>query len=320
MLSIDLRLKLRHWFKKYRKIAFIAIIVWGAIFIINKYLGDYKMPEIPNTTYTPSVSVLDSTDKAPTKVQTTAEEMIEQYVKYCNEGNYHKAFLMLSEDCQKYEFNNDVEQFAKYVLVKMPNRRQHSIQNYSNYNDYYVYEVKYIDDILATGLTNQTYMYSTEKILFKKVSGGKYEMAVGNFVSYDDINSVSENEYLKVDIQDRIVRYSIETYTVKFTNRTDSTVVVSDNLQQNEVNLVLPGEYRARMNSDTRIILSPGESQTAELIFEKFADDGDKSQALLFGTIRVIENYKGVDGTDEEQKAEIDGAIAKFSMQVPVSK
>ena len=163
-------------------------------------------------------------------------------------------------------------------------------------------------------------MYSTEKIIFKKVSGGKYEMAVGNFISYDDINSISENEYLKIDIQERIVRYSIETYTVKFTNRTDSTVVVSDNLQNNEVNLVLTGEYRARMNSDTRIVLGPEESKTVSLIFEKFADDGDKTQALLFGTIRVIEDYKGVDGTKEEQNIEIDNAIAKFSMQVPVVK
>ena len=320
MVSIDLRLKLRHLFKKYRKIAFVVLIIWGSIFIINRYLGEYQLPQLPNTTYTPSVSVLDSSDNAPTQVQTTAEEMIDQYVKYCNEGNYHKAFLMLSEDCQKYEFNNDLEAFTQYVLVKMPTRRQHSIQNYSNYDDYYIYEVKYIDDILATGLTNQVYMYSTEKIIFKKVSGGKYEMAVGNFISYDDINSISENEYLKIDIQERMVRYSIETYTVKFTNRTDSTVVVSDNLQNNEVNLVLTGEYRARMNSDTRIVLGPEETKTVSLIFEKFADDGDKAQALLFGTIRVIEDYKGVDGTKEEQNIEIDNAIAKFSMQVPVVK
>ena len=119
MVSIDLRLKLRHLFKKYRKIAFVVLIVWGSIFIINRYLGEYQLPQLPNTTYTPSVSVLDSSDNAPTQVQTTAEEMIDQYVKYCNEGNYHKAFLMLSEDCQKYEFNNDLEAFTQYVLVKI---------------------------------------------------------------------------------------------------------------------------------------------------------------------------------------------------------
>ena len=225
---------------------------------------------------------------------------------------------MLSEDCKKYGFNNDVEEFAVHVLTKMPTKKQYSIQNYSNYGNYFVYEIKYIDDILATGLTNQVYQYSTEKIMFTKNSEGTYDMTTGNFISYDNISSVSENEYLKVDIKNRITRYSTETYEVKFTNRTDSTVVVADTLQNNEVNLVLTNEYRTMNNLDNRIILEPGASKTFYLTFTKFADDGDKSQSILFGTIRVIENYKGESGTEEEQKAEIDSAIAKFSMQVPV--
>lgn len=318
MVSIDLRLKIRHLFKKYKKIVFVVAVIWAIIFIINTFLKDYQVEDVPNTTYTPSVSVLDETSSAPKKVQTTAEEMIEEYVGYCNEGNYHKAFNMLSEDCQLYAYDNDVEQFARHVLSKMITRKEYSIQNYSNYGKYYIYEVKYIDNILATGLTNQTYQYTTEKIVFTKNSDGTYDMATGNFISYDKINSVTENEYLKIDIQDRITMYSIEKYNVKFTNRTDSTVVVSDTLQSDEVNLVLPGEYRSLDNSDLTIILKPGESKTITLIFPKFADDGDESQSILFAAIRVIENYKGVDGSTEEQQAEIDNAIAKFSMQVPV--
>ena len=151
-----------------------------------------------------------------------------------------------------------------------------------------------------------------------KENGDSYDMATGNFISYDKINSVAENEYLKIDIKDRVVRYSLETYTVKFTNRTDSTVVVADNLQDNEVNLTLSGEYRAMENVDTRIILAPEESLTVDIMFTKFADDGEDSESILFGTVRVIENYKGENGTEEEQQAEIDSAIAKFSMQVPV--
>lgn len=318
MVSIDFRLKLRHWFRKHKKIVFIVLIVWGVIFLINKFLKDYTPEVSPNTTYNPTVSVLDKSSSVPNKVQENAEEMIEEYVGYCNEGHYQKAFNLLSEDCKTYAFYNDIDTFATYVLTKMPTRKQYSIQNYSNYEDKYIYEIKYIDDILATGLTNQTYKYTTEKIIFTKNSNGTYDMATGNFISHDAINSVSENEYLKVDIIDRITRYSVETYQVKFTNRTDSTVVIADTLQNNEVNLALTGEYRNLSNVDTRIILGPEQSETFYLSFEKFADDGDVSQSILFGTVRVIENYKGVDGTEEEQKAEIDNAIAKFSLQVPI--
>lgn len=315
----SIRLKLRHWFRKYKSIIFLVVVIWGVIFIINKFLTNYDKIEIPTTTRQPNVTVMDSTEKAPSVVQKTAEKMIKEYVDYCNEGNYQKAFNMLSEDCKKYAFNNDVEEFARYVLIKIPNPREYSIQDYSNYGKFYVYEVKYIDDILATGLTNQEYTYATEKIVFTKNSQGVYDMATGNFISHDEINSVAENEYLKIDIKERIKKYSLEIYQVKFTNRTDSTVVIQDNIENGEVNLVLSGEYRSLDNPDRTIILEPNGEKTVTLAFKKFADDRDDSVGILFSSIRVIENYKGVNGTEDERKAEIDNALAKFSMQVPVN-
>lgn len=314
----ELRLKIRHWFKKYGKITFIVAIVFITVFILNRYLMTADDIKIPETTYNPSVSILKDGNVAPKKIQETAEKMIDEYVGYCNEGNYKKAFNMLSSDCQKYEFNDNVVEFAEYVLTKMPTPKVHSIQNYSIYKKYYIYEVKYIDDILASGLTNQTYNYSTEKITFTKNNDGSYNMLVGNFISYDKINNISENEYIKVDVMDRLVNYSTEIYNVKFTNRTDSTVVVADNIEGNEIGLALPQEYRNKKNTNDTIILGPGESETHELVFTKFFDDGDDSKSILFSSIRVIENYKGEDGTEEEQRQEIDNAIAKFSVEVPV--
>ena len=314
----DFRLKLRHWFRKHGKIVFIVLVAFGIIFVINRYLMYTDDIKVPKTTYDPSVSIMKDGSSAPSKVQKTAETMIEEYVGYCNEGNYQKAFNMLSDDCQNYGFDNDIEKFASHVLKKMLTPKTYSIQNYSNYKNYYIYEVKYIDDILATGLTNQTYNYSTEKITFTKNKDGSYNMLVGNFINYDKINNISENDYLKVDVIDRIVDYSVEIYKVKFTNRTDSTVVVSDKIEKDEIMLKLPQEYRSLINVNDTVILEPGESKIIDLEFTKFFDDGDTSQSLIFSSIRVIENYKGEAGTEEEQKSEIDNAIAKFSVEIPV--
>lgn len=313
----EFRLKIRHWFRKYGRIVLIVIVVVAIIFAINKYLMLTDDITVPETTYTPDVSVMDTSSEAPSAVQSAAEKKIEEYVGYCNEGNYQKAFNMLSEDCRKYAFDNSVSNFADYVLVKMLTPKKYSIQNYSNYKGYYIYEVKYIDDILSTGLTNQSYNYSTEKIIFKR-NGNDFDMAVGNYVNYEEIKNVLENDYLKIDVIDKLTRYSIETYKVKFTNRTDSTVVISDNLVSDEIKLVLPQEYRSLENTNDIIILSPGETRTMNLSFTKFFDDGDVSQGLLFTSVRVIENYKGADGTLEEQKNEIDNAIAKFSVEIPL--
>ena len=315
---IDFRLKIRHWFRKYGKVAFTIILAIVIVFILNRYLIYNDDIKVPETTYNPNVSVIKNSSSVPNKVQETAEKMIDEYVEYCNDGNYQKAFNMLSEDCRKYGFDDDVELFAKHVLTKMLTPKKYSIQNYSNYKNYYIYEVKYIDDILATGLTNQEYNFATEKITFTKNKDGSYNMLVGNFINYSRINNISENEYLKIDVIDRITNYSTETYKVKFSNRTDSTVVIADNFGGNEVRLVLPQEYRNLNNAYETIILAPGGSKTCDLVFQKFFDDGDDSQALNFSAVRVIENYKGEYDTEEEAKNEIDNAIAKFSVEIPV--
>lgn len=318
-LPIELRLKIRHWIKKYGKILFFIIIVWISIFIINKFLGDYQAEQVPNTTKTPQVAVMSTNEKVSKKVQTSAEEFIESYVDACNQGKYQKAFAMISENCRKYEFNDDVEKFAKYVLEKMPTPKKYSIQSYSNTQGYYIYEVKYFDDMLATGLTNSEYNFTTEKMVLKKNSKGSFDIAVGNFIEYKDINSVAENDYLKIDVKNCMVRYSTQTYEVKLTNRTDYTIVVADNYIEDEISLALSGEYRGTESGKT-IVLQPEGSLTVKLGFMKFVDDNDEAQSLLFSNIRVLEEYAGVTSSNDVKKAEIEKAIDKFSMNVPVKK
>lgn len=319
-LPIEVRLKIRHWFKKYGKILFFIVIVWSVIFIVNNFLGDYGKEEVPNTTQTPQVSVMSESEKVSNKVQTSAEDFIESYVEACNQGKYQKAFAMLSENCRKYEFNDREVEFANHVLEKMPTPKKYSIQNYSNTKGYYIYEVKYFDDMLATGLTNSEYNFTTEKIVLKKNSKGSFDIAVGNFIEYKDINRVAENEYLKIDIKNCMVRYSTETYDIQLTNRSDYTIVVADNYQEDEVALVLSGEYRGTESSNTRIVLAPEESITVKLGFMKFIDDNDETQSILFGNIRVLEEYAGMGSSQDTKKAEIEKAIDKFSMNIPVNK
>lgn len=321
----EFRLKLRHFLKKYQKLILVVIILWGLIFLLNLYLRNRIVEPVPSTTFEPHVSVINSAVSTPKHMQTTIEDMIEEYVGYCNEGNYQKAFNMLSEDCRKYEFDDDVQKFRKHVLVKMPTPKKYSIQDYSNTKygkqKVYVYEIKYTDDLLATGLTNSTYTFTSEKITFYEDDNKEMQMNVGNYIYHEDIKSISENEYLKIDVMQKVVNYSIETYEVKFTNRSNYTVVISDGVENDEIMLALPNETR-KVAGTPNVVLRPQESTTLKFTFSKFVDDGDISQSLVFSSIRVMEKYSGVnDNVDDSViQSEIDNAISKFSMEVKVSE
>ncbi len=321
----EFRLKLRHFFKKYQKLILVIIILWGLIFLLNLYLRNRVVEPVPSTTFEPHVSVIESSSSTPKRMQTTIEDMIEEYVGYCNEGNYQKAFNMLSEDCRKYEFNDDIQEFRTHVLVKMPTPKKYSIQDYSNtkYGNkrVYIYEIKYTDDLLATGLTNTTYTFTSEKLTFYEDENNQMQMNAGNYIYHEDVKSISENEYLKIDVIQKTVNYSIETYEVKFTNRSNYTVVISDGAETDEIVLSLPSEVR-KAAEIAKVVLGPQETTTMKFTFPKFVDDGDISQSLVFSSIRVMEKYSGVgeDIDDSVIKSEIDNAISKFSMEVKVSE
>ncbi len=320
----ELRLRFRHWVRKYRKVIFVVFVIWGLVFLINLYMRNRKIEPVPTTTKEPHTAVIDQTSSTPKSIQTPIEDMLKEYIGYCNEGNYQKAFNMLSEDCRSYEFDNDVEKFMSHVLVKMPTPKKYSIQNYSNttYGNkkIYIYEVKYTDDLLATGLTNTTYAYTSEKFTFYEDDNDQLQMNAGDYIYHSDIKSISENEYLKIDVVDKVVNYSIEQYEIKFTNRSNYTIVIADGVETDEVVLSLPAETRKRSETGD-IVLAPQEAITLNFTFPKFVDDGDVSQAIVFSSIRVMEKYSGTEDIDEATiQSEIDNAISKFSMEVKVTE
>lgn len=316
----ELRLKFKRFLRKYGKFVLIIFIIWAIIFLINLMLKNKQDVPEATTTYDMHTSVIDSTASTPKSMQEPIEEIIDEYIGYCNEGNYQKAFNMLSEDCRKYGFNNSVYDFMQYVLVKMPTPKKYSIQDYSNIKygktRLYIYEIKYTDDLLSTGLTNSTYTYTSEKLTFYDGDDG-LEMSAGDYIYYSDVKSISENEYLKVDVVGKIVNYSIEKYKVILTNRSNYTVVVSDGAENDEVVLSLPNEVRKRSEL-SNIVLGPQKSEELTMTFPKFVDDGDTAKSLVFSSIRVMEKYSGTsdDIPEETIQSEIDNAISKFSMEV----
>ena len=82
MINVDFKLKVRHFFKKYRKILIIVALIWSLIIVFNLYLKKIKAAQPPTTTYTPNVAVLDSTSKVPEKVSNSFDSFIEKYVEY----------------------------------------------------------------------------------------------------------------------------------------------------------------------------------------------------------------------------------------------
>ncbi len=315
MINVDFRLKVRHFFKKYRKVIIIVALIWTLVIVFNLYLRRLRQTQPPTTTYQPNVAVLDSSSTVPDKVSESFDNFIEKYVEYCNTGNYKEAYNLVSEDCKKNYFNNDYDAYVEYVRNKFNAKRCYAIQNYSNYNDKYIYSVKLFEDFLATGLTNSDYQYQEEFIIASYNENDELEFSVGNYIETKELNSVASNDYLKVTLESVTVKYSYEIYEIKIVNRTDNIVVIQDQIEANEVQLVVDGDYRTTANYDIEVVLAPHDERTISLAFPKFYDSNTTSDTIVFSSVRVLPEYSGL---YENAEAEIENAIDTFSMNIPI--
>ena len=292
-LKADIELKLRRFFRKYWKIIVIALVIVIIIIGIDRIIKLTMDNEKPETTYTPNISVLDSTSSVPKKVHKSVEDFIDEYVNYCNNKEYESAYAMLSKDCQNDYFGS-LSDFKLYVNNKFYEPRKYAIQSYSIFNKKYVYIIKLFDDILSTGLTGTQYKFQEEKMVAYYDENKKLVFNVGNFIEKNPIESVQENQYIKVDVKYQIIKYEFEQYNIKLTNKSNYKVIIQNSESENSEVVINLGQEERPNNDTDYIILEPGESTTIMPVFQKFWDDGDTTKEIQFTSVRVIDENENV--------------------------
>lgn len=295
------RLKIRNFFKKYKRVIFIVAIVWLIIIAINYLLGHKKEEKTLNTTYNPHEVLLTSETDVPEKLKTPIEDTIDDYVNKCNNKDYSGAFELLTADCKTHVFGDSLDNFTTYASSIFSNKKRYSIQNYSNYGQAYIYNIKLIDDIITTGLTNQSYAYYEEKMAIKE-ENGQIKLNVNDYMGYSELKRVAEDDYLKIRIESKEEFYSMEIYSIKITNKTDNKVVLYDGIVGNELSLVSENDERNPINVKEAIILDPGETKTFEVTFNKYYDESTKASDIAFNKIRIMTSqYTGTEQTEEDE-------------------
>lgn len=308
---IDTRLKIRRFFKKYKKVIIFLIILWAIIFLVNYALKNMPKDEKPKTTYEPNISVMTD-DEVPEKWQETIESTIDKFIQRCNNKEYETAYNMISEDCRK-ELYPTLNSFQKYVDAKFVTKRSYSIQNFSNVGKQYIYDVNLMEDLMATGLTGQNFYYDEEKFVFTE-NDKTLKLSIDGFVRKTDLNMFAEDENLKINIYSKNVFYDHETYKVTITNRSSHPIVIADGSTKNEVTLYTGEDNRnEKAVGSYGIVLKPNETKSYTFLFNKYCDDGRAPEYMMFNDIRVLRSYSGNESTKQE---ELDNAIRRYTLRI----
>lgn len=308
---LDIRLKIRGFFRKHKKKIVIILIVWSVIFAINYFLKDREKIELPKTTYEPHSPVIDTTDSVPESYKEPINILINNYFEYCNKKDYESAYNLLSSTF-KNKYCDNLESFKKYVDNNFKTKKIYNIQNFSNVNNTYIYRIRVMNDILASGTTDG-YEFTEEKFAIIQ-ENGVLKISLNGYCWSEDLNIEAEDEYVKIKLVKKDVQYDKVTYTVEFKNKSQYYIVFADNTEKNEILLQVPAEKRNVKNmTNSNLVVLPNETKTRELTFSKYVYDKQEESSIIFNTIRVLPEFSG----DTEKAAkEKEKAIKLYSLTI----
>ena len=298
-LNGKITIAIRKFFKKYGRIILIVFVVWLIIFLINQYLKRRPQEFSMIDTYTPDDPVIDDGGSVPRRYVETINKTVESYFNYCNTKQYEQAYNMLTDNCKEYLYGNDLSLFQEYVDSIFTKNKIYNLQNYSNVDDTYIYDMVILDDIESTG-TTEGYEPYKEKIALRKVNN-EFKISNQGFIESKSYNKVSEDENLRMSVESKDVSYRREGYNVTITNKTDKYIVIIDNSINAEVTLNLGDQKREVVNySNASLILNPGETSNVLFIFDKFYDDKKDPTEISLENVRIIDNYtENIENTAE---------------------
>lgn len=315
---LNIRLKIIDWYKRNKRKVYIILVGWFVLVFINYLFGLLKGDPIPITLYEPHVSIMDDTLEVPRRLQEPINELFQTYFDYCNTGNFEAAYDMLSEGCKKYTFPT-YEEFEMYAKGVFNTKKIYNIQNYSITDNIYIYNFRILDDVLATGTTGQeNVLYYEEKAVVEEINGKVY-LSIGGYVTEKDLDTLYEDEQMKITIT-KVTKFDeYEEYTINISNKTDYYILISDGSYYDEILLNIGSDLRnIKRDIIEPIVLRPGEKNTFKCKFTKFYDEKDKSESIVFNTVYVLKNYLYGEMDDEKIKEMKDNAIDSYSFNLPI--
>ena len=290
-LNGKITIAIRRFFKKYGRIILIALVIWLIIFLINQYLKRLPKKNSMINTYNPDSPIIDDGGSVPTRYRENINQTVEEYFNYCNSKNYEQAYNILTDQCKEYLYDNELSLFQEYVDSIFTQNKIYNLQNYSNIDGIYVYDLIILDDIESTG-TTEGYEPYKEKIALRK-EGNEFKISNQGYIESKTYNKFAEDENLKVTIKSKDVSYRREGYNVTITNKTDKYLVLVDNTLSTEITLNLGDQKRGTVNyANASLVLNPGETRNEVFIFDKFYDDQKDPTEICIEDVRILDEYE----------------------------
>lgn len=220
-----------------RKILLTIGIIAGIIIVIqtlnsiaknsSKNKGKLANNNVINTSvYQPSKTVI-SGENVEEKKSNANEEIIDQFVKNCKEGNLENAYELLTDECKEVLFPT-IERFNDYYYKKIfTGKSNYSLQSWISYGDNYTYKIRYTIDLLSTGNAD---IEPIEDYITIVNNNGENKLNINSYIGRRSINKTVTSNDITYNVKFIDIYMDKEEYFVNVKNDT-MVAILLDSLE-----------------------------------------------------------------------------------------
>ena len=187
---------------------------------VNNNISENKI--VDNSSLSTSNSTVTGNSINETKLKNEVT-IIEQFLNFCNNKNFEKAYEMLSDECKENLFSTYDKFKSSYGDVIFTSKKTYSMENWSKST----YKVRIAEDILTTGKTTNNGIAIQEYITIIR-NNEEYKLNINNYIGRTEINSSSTQKDITIKVLSKETFMDYEIYKIEVTNNTKNTIYLDN--------------------------------------------------------------------------------------------
>lgn len=249
-----------------------------------------KSNEVNVSKYTKESESIVSGGNVGQNYQDEFGDLLDNFLKYCINEDYDKAYDLLSDDCKETLYKSEDLFITGYCKNKFTKIKKYNFQSWSSSNGIYIYLVKIFDDMLTTGKDN-TQNYIQDYLTIVK-ENDSYKINVGGFIGKNNINKKISKNGITINVPNSYIYMDYQIYDLTISNTTKNTICISSK-EQNDIYLIDENETKfdalVSENAMDDFVLKSGEKKNIKIKFNASYRANLKIQNVMFE--KVIKDY-----------------------------
>lgn len=229
---------------------------------------------------------------------------LEKFIQHVTSGQIEQAYELLTEKCKKIEYPS-IESFEKNYCHDLE-QKTYDFQSWSSTRDLYIYQVRYYNDMLSSGI-DTTKRYLQDYITVQKI-GEQYKLNINSFINSETIMKEYEKNQIKFKIHSVETYLDYEIYEIEVTNNRLKQIILDTREKDNSVyvknNDGLNIEALLYENREDEFQVQPDETKKIRIKFNNTYNGNKKIVAVGFSDIVIDKDLYA--NNSEQGKMEIE--------------